>query len=305
MIRPKPLKKGDTIGLVGTSSPTPPERIKPAIEAMETLGLNVVLGESCYATHGYLSGKDELRARDINMMFQNPSISGVFSIRGGYGSARILPLLDFQMIKSNPKIFAGYSDVTSLHIAFNQICNIVTFHSPMPSTELYNNVDSYTMDSYIDNIFSENPLGLIKNPEGIELKTLVKGEGEGILIGGNLSLLAASIGTKYEIDTKGKILFIEEVDEEPYRIDRMLLQLKEAGKLKDAEGIILGAWTNCTSKEPEKSLSLMEIFKELIAPENKPTIYNFKCGHCLPTATLPLGSRARIDGEKTSIYVID
>lgn len=305
MIRPKPLKKGDTIGLIGPSSPTPPERIKPAIEAMENLGLNVVLGESCYATHGYLSGNDKLRAKDINTMFQNPLISGVFSIRGGYGSARILPLLDFQMIKSNPKIFAGYSDVTALHIAFNQICNMVTFHSPMPSTELYKYVDSYTMDYYINNIFSEKTLGLIKNPEDIDLKTLVKGESEGILIGGNLSLIVASIGTKYEIDTKGKILFIEEVDEEPYRIDRMLLQLKEAGKIKEAEGIILGAWTNCNAKEPEKSLTLMEIFKELIVPENKPTIYNFQCGHCLPTATIPLGSRVRIDGEKASIYVID
>ncbi len=305
MLRPKPLKKGDTIGLVGTSSPTPPERIKPAIEALERLGLKVIVGESCYASHGYLSGGDELRARDINSMFSNPSVKGVFSIRGGYGSARLLELLDYEMIKSNPKLFIGYSDVTALHIAFNQICNLVTFHGPMPSTELYKEVDDYTMDYYLENIFSDKPLGLIKNSESIEMKTLVGGNCEGILTGGNLSLIAASIGTKYEIDTKGKILFIEEVDEEPYRIDRMLLQLKQSGKLESASGIILGSWTNCKAEEPEKSLSLMEIFNELIVPLNKPTIYDFPCGHSLPTVTLPLGARVRIDGVSSSVCVID
>lgn len=301
MIRPKPLKKGDTIGLIGASSPTPSERIKPAIEAMEKLGLKVIAGESCYASHGYLSGKDELRARDINRMFKNPSIAGVFCIRGGYGSARLLELLDFNIIKSNPKLFVGYSDVTALHIAFNQTCELITFHGPMPSTELYKGVDSYTMDHYLNSIFSDKPLGLIQAPKGVETKTLVGGSSEGILTGGNLSLVAASIGTKYEIDTKGKILFLEEVDEEPYRIDRMLIQLKQSGKLDSAVGIILGSWTNCIAEEPEKSLTLKEIFEELIAPLNKPTIYDFPCGHSLPSVTLPLGAKVRIDDN--SVFV--
>lgn len=301
MIRPKPLKKGDTIGLIGASSPTPSERTKPAIEAMEKLGLKVIAGESCYASHGYLSGKDELRARDINRMFKNPSIAGVFCIRGGYGSARLLELLDFNIIKSNPKLFVGYSDVTALHIAFNQTCELITFHGPMPSTELYKGVDSYTMDHYLNSIFSDKPLGLIQAPKGVETKTLVGGSSEGILTGGNLSLVAASIGTKYEIDTKGKILFLEEVDEEPYRIDRMLIQLKQSGKLDSAVGIILGSWTNCIAEEPEKSLTLKEIFEELIAPLNKPTIYDFPCGHSLPSVTLPLGAKVRIDDN--SVFV--
>ncbi|MFA5523063.1 MAG: LD-carboxypeptidase, partial [Tissierellales bacterium] len=249
MLRPRPLKIGDTIGLVGASSPTPYERISPAIMAMENLGFKVIAGESCYASHGFLSGKDELRARDINNMFRNPCISGVFCIRGGYGAARLLDLIDYDTIKLNPKIFIGYSDVTALHIAINQICNIITFHGPMPSTELYKDVDCYTMEYYFNNIFTNKPLDLIQNPEGMKMKVLVDGYCEGRLIGGNLSLVAASIGTKYEIDTRKKVLFLEEVDEEPYRIDRMLLQLKQSGKLESVAGIILGYFTNCKAEE--------------------------------------------------------
>ncbi len=302
MQRPKPLKIGDRIGLIGASSPTPPERIEPAIMALESLGLNVVVGESCYGSHGYLSGEDELRARDINDMFRDRTISGVFCIRGGYGSARLLDLIDFDMIRLNHKVFIGYSDVTALHIAINQACKLVTFHGPMPSTELYKDIDSYTMEYYFNNIFADSPLGLVKNPEGMKTKTLVGGNSEGILIGGNLSLVTASIGTKYEIDTRGKILFLEEVDEEPYRIDRMLLQLKQSGKLDSASGIILGYFTNCVAEEPEKSLNLMEIFEELIVPLNKPTIYDFPCGHSLPTITMPLGGRVKIDGGSSGVY---
>lgn len=305
MLRPKPLKIGDTIGLLGASSPTPPERIEPAIKAIENLGFKVIAGESCYASHGFLSGNDELRARDINNMFMNPDITGIFCIRGGYGVARLLDLIDFDMIKSNPKVFIGYSDVTALHIAINQACNLVTFHGPMPSTELYKDVDSYTMEYYFNNIFTDKPLGLIQNPEGMKMKTLVDGYCEGTITGGNLSLVVSSIGTKYEIDTREKILFLEEVDEEPYRVDRMLLQLRQSGKLDSAAGIILGYFTNCIAEEPEKSLNLIEIFEELIVPLKKPTIYDFPCGHDLPTVTLPLGGRVKLDGRTSSVYFVD
>jgi len=301
MLRPKPLKIGDTVGLIGTSSPTDSDRIEPSIKALEDLGLKVILGESCYASHGYLSGKDELRAKDINEMFRNPDIKGVFCIRGGYGAARLLDLIDFEIIRANPKVFVGYSDVTALHIAINQICNLVTFHGPMPSTELCKGIDSYTMEYYLMNIFGDKPLGLIQAPSTMEIRTLVNGYCEGILTGGNLSLVASSIGTKYEIDTKGKVLFLEEVDEEPYRVDRMILQLKQSGKLDSAAGIILGYFTNCIAEEPERSLSLREVFEELIVPLKKPTIYNFPCGHSLPTVTLPLGAKVIISGN--SVFV--
>ncbi|AGF57071.1 muramoyltetrapeptide carboxypeptidase [Clostridium saccharoperbutylacetonicum] len=303
MIRPKHLKKGDKIGLIGSSSPTPQDRIEPSIRAMEALGLEVILGESCLKNHGYLSGTDEIRANDINKMFEDKSIKGIFAIRGGYGAPRILDKLDYDMIKKNPKVFAGYSDITALHNVFNQKCELITFHTPMPSTEIYKGIDEYTLDYFKKNIFSDIPLGVIKNPDGQDLKTLVTGEAEGILVGGNLSLVASSLGTPYEIDTRGKILFLEEIEEYPYKIDRMLVQLKLAGKFKEAAGIILGAWTNCEAKEGDNSLTLMEVFEEIIIPENKTTIYNLACGHCMPTISLPLGTKIKINGYKSEIIM--
>ncbi|SFC54563.1 S66 peptidase family protein [Clostridium uliginosum] len=305
MIRPKPLKIGDKIALIGASSPTSNERIKASIEAMEKLGFKVVLGKSCTAQHGYLSGSDEIRAKDINKMFSNKSIDGIFAIRGGYGSARLLDMLDYKMIKKNPKVFAGYSDVTAIHNVLNQKCGFITFHSPMPATEIYSGLDEYTMEYFKRNIFNNKPLGVLNNPKGVEMKTLVEGYAEGRLVGGNLSLICSSMGTKYEIDTKEKILFLEDIGEYPYKIDKMLLQLKQCNKFKDAEGIILGAWTNCIPEEGKESLSLIQIFQELLLAENKPIIYNVCCGHCLPTMTLPLGAKLKMDSTKKEIRVIE
>jgi len=304
MIRPKPLKKGDKIGLIGASSPTKQDRIEPSIKAMEDLGFEVVLGESCRGYHGFLSGSDELRAKDINDMFEDKSIKGILAIRGGYGASRLLDMLDYDMIKKNPKVFAGYSDVTALHNVLNEKCKLITFHTPMASTEFYKGVDDYTMDYFKKNIFSDEPLGVLNNPEGQEIKTLVGGKAKGKLVGGNLSLVVSSMGTPYELDTKDKILFLEDVDEYPYRIDRMLLQLKQCGKFKDAAGIILGAWTDCKANEGDNSLTLMEVFEELIKTENKPTIYNLACGHCMPTMSIPLGAMVKINGDKGEIIVL-
>ncbi|CUU48080.1 S66 peptidase family protein [Clostridium beijerinckii] len=304
MIRPRPLKKGDRIGLIAASSPTKPDRIEPSIKAMEELGFEVVLGKSCRCNHGYLSGSDEIRANDINKMFDDKTIKGIFAIRGGYGAGRLLDMLDYNMIKRNPKVFAGYSDVTALHTVFNEKCKLITFHTPMISTEFYKGVDDYTMDYFIKNIFSDKPLGILKNPDKQEIKTLVNGKAIGKLVGGNLSLVASSMGTPYELDTKGKILFLEDVDEYPYKIDRMLLQLKQCGKFKDAAGIILGSWTGCDPIEGNSSLTLMEIFEELIKPENTPTIYNLACGHCAPTISIPLGAKVKINGERSEIVIL-
>ena len=153
MIRPVPLKKGDKVALVGLSSPSLEERIEPAIKSIEELGLIPVLGESIKCRHGYLSGSDKVRADDINKMFADKSIRGIFAMRGGYGCARILNMIDYKIIKKNPKVFVGYSDVTALHNVINEKCRLITFHGPMPATELYKGIDEYSMKSYIDNIF--------------------------------------------------------------------------------------------------------------------------------------------------------
>lgn len=303
MKKPKPLKKGDTIGLIGPASPTPAREVEWSVKKIEELGFNVVVGESCYATHGYLSGKDQLRADDVNGMFKDKAIDGIWCIRGGYGTPRILDMIEYESILENPKVFIGYSDITALHIAINQRCNLVTFHGPMVSTDFIYNLDDFTYKSLIENLMEAKPLGLITNPNDVDIKTLVPGKCQGEIIGGNLSLLACTTGTPYEVDTKGKILFIEEVDEEPYRIDRMLTQLKLSGKLDDAEGFILGQWTNCIAEKPEKSLTLMEVLSEIISPLGKPTIYNVMAGHCSPALTLPFGVSAKLDADNKKLFI--
>ncbi|MEJ9280724.1 MULTISPECIES: S66 peptidase family protein [Ureibacillus] len=306
---PKSLKKGDTIGLVSASSPTPSEVLPRAIKAIEDLGFNVVVGETCKERHGYLAGKDDLRAQEINEMFRNPEIDGIFCIRGGYGAQRILPLLDLEMIKENPKVFAGYSDVTALHIVFNQLCHFVTFHSPMPSTEfIKDEMDDYTWNSFLTSVMdTERTDYFLENAPGNPVKVLVPGEATGELVGGNLTLVASSLGTPYEIDTKGKILFLEDIDEYERSVDRMLTQLKLAGKLDDAAGILLGAWTNCGPQNPDKpeqSLRLHTIFEEILVPTGKPILMDITCGHVLPTMTLPLGKKISFNTELRMIKVM-
>ncbi|MFJ8518761.1 S66 peptidase family protein [Lysinibacillus xylanilyticus] len=310
MIRPKALKKGDTIGLISASGATPLEKFLPAVKSIEKLGFNVVAGETCRARHGYLAGSDELRAFEVNQMFSDSNIDGIFCIRGGYGATKILPLLDIEMIKANPKVFAGYSDVTALHIVFNQQCGFVTYHTPMPSTEFIRpEMDEYTWNSFIESVTAtERTDYYLKNPPGRTMTTLADGKATGQLIGGNLTLVTASLGTPYEIDTRGKILFLEDIDESEQRVDRMLTQLKLAGKLDGVAGILLGAWTNCgpeNPKHPEHSLSLQTIFQEILGPFNIPIIKDITCGHCLPTLSLPLGRTITMDTENQMIKVIE
>lgn len=304
MIKPIPLKKGDKVAFIGTSSPADEEKIKSSVEVFEDLGLEVILGDSCKRKYGYLSGTDEIRANDLNCMFKDNDIRGIFAIRGGYGAARILHALDYDAIRNNPKIFVGYSDITILHIVLNQKCDLMTFHGPMPTTEFYKDVDQFTKNSLINSIFSYRYLGKLNNPDNSKVQVLHNGSAKGEIIGGNLSVICSSLGTDYEINTKDKILFLEEVGEEPYRVDRMLMQLKQAGKLNDASGIIFGAFTNCDAKNPNNSLTISEILQELILPLKKPSLCNIVCGHCLPTMTIPMGAVVELNTHEGAVRVI-
>lgn len=300
-----PLKVGDTVGLIAPSGCVPSDKLLPSISVLERFGLKVIVGESCTSSYGYLAGGDSVRAYDINNMFANPHIKGIFAIRGGYGASRIIDLLDYEMIKQNPKVFVGYSDITMLHCVFNQKCQFITYHAPMPSTELYKGWDGYTLDYYYRSLFRIDPLGKLSNPETQKFNVLQRGEGSGELIGGNLTVLLSTLGTKNEIDTAGKILFLEDIDEAPYRIDRMLVQLKQAGKLEVATGIILGGFTNCDAENIEKSLTLQQVFDEIFSTLSVPVITNVACGHVLPTMTLPLGARIRINTSEQEIVILD
>jgi len=303
MLKPKALKLGDMIGVVAPSSPTSEANVKLAKQQLEGLGFKVKLAPSCYATHGYLAGKDQLRADDLNNMFADKRIDGIICLRGGYGSPKILNKVDFELIKSNPKVFVGYSDITALHMAMNQISNLVTFHGPMGSSDIAHGLDDFSKNEFLRAIMDTNAMGKISNPVGKDVECLVGGKARGVIIGGNLSLIAATMGTTYEIDTKGKILFLEEIGEEPYSVDRMLTQLALGGKLKDAVGIILGDWNDCEPKKHDESLSLIEVFNEIVVPYGKPTIFDLKAGHCTPKVTLPFGVNALLDAGEGKLII--
>lgn len=304
MIKPKPLKYGDCIGIIAPSSPSyEEEKIELSKKFLKDMGFKIKIGKSCYEKYGYLAGSDEIRTCDINAMFADEEVDAIICLRGGYGTPRILDKIDYEIIKKNPKIFVGYSDITAIHIAINQICNLVTFHGPMLTSEMANNFDEFTQKSLFDLIMGSENKKSLSNPKGEEIRCLYSGQAEGKLIGGNLTLICATLGTPYEIDTEGKILFIEEIKEEPYKVDRMLTQLYLSGKLEAANGIILGDWNDCVAEHPDRSLTLEQVFEDILKSLKKPTIYNFRAGHCSPMITLPMGVNVFMNADKMEIIL--
>jgi muramoyltetrapeptide carboxypeptidase len=292
MIIPKKLQHGDTIAIIATSGAVVQEKLCAGVEILQGWGLRVRVFPSCRATHEYLAGDDTTRLADIHTAFADPQIKAIFAARGGYGSARLLPHIDFALIRQNPKIFAGFSDITALHIAFNQHANLVTYHAPMPAADLPL-ADKKTLKILKMTLFeSTKPREsavLGQSFEGVRgnfFKSFPE-KNPLTLTGGNLSVLTASLGTPFEIDTRGKFLFMEETNEPPYRVDRMLVQLKQAGKLDDAAGFLLGDFS------PEGDISLA--VRELLLPTKKPVITGFPAGHCMPNICLPLGAEISME----------
>lgn len=301
MIWPEPLNPGDKVAITAPSSPVGEEKLEISAESIKFLGLEPVIMPSCHMSHGYLAGPDKQRACDINTAFADDRIKGIFCMRGGYGTTRILPLLDFDIIKNNPKVFIGYSDITSLHFNINSKCGLVTFHGPMPTTD-YRVHEGFTNDSLRACLFAPGTVKSITNPPGEKIHVLRSGHAKGALTGGNLSLMAGTLGSPYEIDTRGKILFIEDVDEQPFRIDKMLTALSLAGKFRDCEGIILGTFERCENTE-HPSLSLEEIFDEVIMPWNKPAVLNLRAGHIYPQSTMPMGAAVTLDASPDLVNI--
>jgi muramoyltetrapeptide carboxypeptidase len=309
MIKPKVLSKGDTVAIVAPSSPILPENIAVAREAMEALGLKPVFYPSCHARHGHLAGEDALRAGDVNAAFADPEIKGVIALRGGYGTPRLLEMIDFDMIRRHPKVFLGYSDITGLHLPLNRLSDLITFHGPTAYGQppLYPD-NPYTFDWLKKNLMGNKALGLYQPPPGEPLTALQGGAATGRIVGGNLSLLTAALGSPYEIDTRGRILFIEEVHEYHYVMDRMLMSLDLSGKFRDAAGIILGTFHGCKAEEGYQGkvdLPLKTIFREILSKYDKPVLYNFRAGHVSPQFTIPLGVTVRIDGDEMTVDFLE
>ncbi|MCP8968556.1 S66 peptidase family protein [Ectobacillus ponti] len=296
MQRPSCLQPGDTVMIVAPSSPADFDKVLLMKQKLEAMGLRVLLGDSAARQRGYLAGTDAARADDLHLAFSHPAVKAVFCARGGYGSARLLSLLDFPLIRRNPKIFWGYSDVTALHLAFGRHAGLVTFHGPMMEECGGGGVDAMTLSSF-EQLFTPQFIMLAAQDEYIypSFSSVTAP-----LTGGNLTVLASTLGTPYEVDTGGKILFLEDIGEEPYRLDRMLNQLKLAGKLQQCAGLILGSFSDCAPKR-QSSLSLPEIIYDHVVPYGIPILSGFPLGHCRPHQGIPFGVPVTMNGEDQTL----
>lgn len=302
-IKPKRLELGDTIGVIAPASPAPPKVIRKSIQILQGFGYQVKLGRSVGLVYGYLAGDDETRAQDILDMFVDPEVKAIFCLRGGYGTPRILDLLDYELIRQHPKILVGYSDITALHTAIHKMTNLVTFHGPMVG-ELGKDPDPLSWCTLFQHL--TNPVSFESYGGCFEDSyTISPGVVEGEIVGGNLSLLTSTLGTPYEIETKGKILFIEDVSEEPYAIDRMLTQLRLAGKLDVAKGIVITDFHDLNIPHEKPSLPIDQIFQDIIAPLNIPFFYGVSVGHCRPNLTIPIGISVQLDATARSLTFLE
>ncbi len=297
----KKLNIGDTIGIISPASPENIDAIKNGVQFLKGKGFNVKEGKNIYKRCGYLAGNDKERTEDLINMFLDKSIKMILCIRGGYGSMRTLPYIDFNTIKDNPKIFVGFSDITTYLNVFYEKCGLITFHGPMLNSKF----DQITFQSLFNTIMYPTTQYTISNPNNINAECNFSKSVEGILVGGNLSLICSTLGTDYEVDTNGKIIFIEDVGEEPYSIDRMLTQLILSKKLDQCNGIVLGQFTNCTLPHYERSLTLDQVIADRILTLNKPTILNFMSGHDYPKLTLPIGAKVRLSAQSGSIEILE
>lgn len=297
---PCPLHNDSKIGLIAPCSPLPSGRLMKCIETITALGYEAALGKSTLKSlHGYLAGDDETRANDINKMFADPSIDAIFCIRGGYGSTRIMSLLDYQMIRQNPKIFIGYSDVTSFHLAFYQLAHLVTFHGPMVSSNMVDHFDSFTKNSLFSALSMPKKL-IFENPIQFPLQSLVPGKAHGRIIGGCLSLVAPSLNTFYQPDFRNTILFLEDVDESIPRCDKLMQQLKNSGVLSQVNGILLGNFTGCTNPN-DPNYSIFNFFCDFFQDYQKPVLWGVQSGHGKPMGTIPFGSICTFDTSTLQI----
>jgi len=310
-IRPAALKTGDAVGLITPATyVSDPDQLALVVRTVEYFGLKPKFGRNVRKRNGYLGGSIEERLEDLHAMFRDPDVRGVFCIRGGYGSGQLLDSIDYDLIRRNPKVFLGYSDITALHLAIQKMTGMITFHGPM----MLSRFTSYTQDLFRRALFRAEPIGAIQNPPETDPlrpshmhRAVRPGRARGRLIGGNLSLVASLMGTPYEPDTRGKILFLEDVGEEPYSLDRMLTQLRLAGKLSAAAGIVFGECASCRPREfrPafESNLSVGEVVDEILGRLEIPVASGLVIGHTSDQATLPVGAMATLDAEKGELLI--
>jgi muramoyltetrapeptide carboxypeptidase len=303
IIKPKKLSKGDVIGIISpASAPDDNAMIDSGVKYLENLGYRVEVGKNAGKQLGYLAGNDEERLDDLHYMFKKKFVKAIICTRGGYGSPRLLDKVDYKLIRNNPKIFVGYSDITALQMAIFQKTNLVTFAGPMLAVDFSNEVSSFTEEMFWSLITSNKKFGKIKQPGDEKISTLDKGSASGRILGGNLALLISLLGTGYLPSMKDKILFFEEISELPYRIDRMLNQLRLAGIFKQVKGIILGTFIECNEIDPEKrTLTLGEVISDYFGKSDLPVVYNLRHGHIKDFITIPIGISVKLNASRNYV----
>ena len=302
-IKPKALQKGDVIAITAPAGAIfNKTHITKFEKRLHDLGYKTIKGKSLYQQKGYLAGSDDFRVNELHNFIKNKSVKAIIAMRGGWGCGRLLDKLDYELIKQNPKIIMGYSDITSLLIKISQQTGLITFHGPVG----YSSWKSFSTQQF-NNVVVDAKQVVMQNPSNYknDLKTLTKGVVKGELIGGNLTVITSMIGTKHEPNWHNKILFLEETGEEPYRIDRMLWQLKQANVFKQINGVVLGAFTKCNPDEPEKSFSLDEVLNQYFKNKTLPVYKGATFGHIIPKFTLPIGVCVEIDSSKFTIKMLE
>lgn len=309
-VLPERLHAGDTVGIIApASAPPDPKAIDQTLVALAELGFKPKLSRNARKRWGFLAGTDRERATDLMEMFCDRKVRGIVCVRGGYGSGRLLPLLDYKKIQANAKVFVGYSDITSLHCAFLKHADLISFHGPMLASDfIKDGYPEFSRESFLQ-ILTEPiaPGGICRGYTGKTVSILRKGRVSGRLIGGNLTLLTSIIGTPHEPSFKGKILFFEDVDEKPYQTDRMLTHLLNSGRLQQVRGIAVGVCENCvdpkakTAKEYRQTFE--DVIKDRLLPLKVPLVIGLPFGHGPYNATLPIGGRVNLDANQGDLVI--
>ena len=286
-LKPVRLVSGDTIGVVAPAGTFDLEAFQLGVDILEKMGFQVYVPEALFEKERYLAGSDARRAELINLLFSDNTVKAIVCARGGFGSARILPLLDFDLIRNNLKIFVGFSDISVLLTVFLSKCGIITFHGPMVTT--LGNADQESKDAMLYALTTATPIEIFPD-KGVTIK---KGIATGTLMGGNLSTLCHLVGTPYEPDLNGQILFIEDVNEEPYKIERMLFQMKLSGCLDGLSGLALGSFENCGSLD-----SIQMVMEKIFIDDEIPILGGFNIGHGNTNLTIPMGVSVTIDADR-------
>ena len=308
LIQPPYLKTGDTVAIVAPSGilKNRTQEIQKAKDLLKSWGLNVVVGKHVFSQNNHFAGTDDERCEDFQNALDNPNISAIWCARGGYGCGRLLPKIDYTLIKKNPKALIGYSDITALLLAVYKKTGLTGFHGPVAASEFtdytVNHFQKIAMQSEPNFLLHPAEANLTNEDSIFHPKNIVAGKAQGKLIGGNLSLLASLVGTEFSPDFKNKIVFMEDVGEKPYRIDRMLTQLRQGTNLKAAKGIALGVFADCEAEE--NSLTLLETLTDRLGDLKIPVVYGLSFGHIANQVTLPIGKEAILDADKFTIEIL-